>query len=111
MSSLLVGRILGKEGSYISCVYFTITKINSNEVPGDTIVEKGTDAGGAVEIYATLREAEERCEYLAGFDGTVLYSGSNAIVGTMAIRTSYILTNEEQFELTNSITEAMTAIN
>ena len=101
-------NLLGKDGSYSSCVYFTFSRINPEDIPGDTIVDKGTDAGGAIEVYRTLEDAEARCDYLAGFDGTVLYSGSYAIVGTIVIRTSYLLTNEEQFELTSAITRAFT---
>jgi len=102
--------LLGKEGGYSSCVYFAVLGVNQNEVPGNSIVEKGTDAGGAIEVYPSLADAEQRVEYLSGFDGTVLYSGSYAIVGTMVIRTSYKLTDEQQFELTNKITSVLTAI-
>ena len=83
--------LLDKEGGYSDCIYFTVAAAIPNDVPGDSIVAKGTDAGGAVEIYSSLSDAEARVEYLAGFDGTVLYSGSYAIVGTMVIRTSYKL--------------------
>lgn len=100
--------LLGKEGGYKDCIYFTVDTIDPKTIEGNDIVEKGTDAGGAVEIYGSLEEAEARCEYLAGFDGTVLYSGSYAIVGTMVIRTSYLLSNEEQFDFTDKITQALT---
>lgn len=102
--------LLDKEGGYTDCVYFSLHCIEQDSVPGDTIVGKGTDAGGAVEIYTTLEEAEARCEYLSGFDGTILYSGSYAIVGTMVIRTSYKLADVEQYELTNGITQKLTEI-
>ena len=102
--------LLGKEGGYSSCTYFTVAAALPSSVPGKSIVEKGTDAGGAVEVYATLADAEARVEYLAGFDGTVLYSGSYAIVGTMVIRTSYKLSNEQQLDLTSAITAALTSI-
>ena len=102
--------LLGEEGGFSACIYFTVDTINSAEVPGESVVEKGTDAGGAVEVYPTLEAAEARCEYLAGFDGTVLHSGSYAIVGTMVVRTSYKLTNEEQFNLTNAITSELTTL-
>lgn len=101
--------MLGKEGAYTACIYFTVSDIDPNEIVGDTVVAKGTDAGGAVEVYSTFEDAEARCEYLAGFDGTVLYSGSYAIVGTTVIRTSYKLTNEQQMALTNAITIALTS--
>ena len=102
--------LLDKEGGYSDCIYFTVAAAIPNVVPGDSIVAKGTDAGGAIEIYPTLADAEARVAYLAGFDGTVLYSGSYAIVGTMVIRTSYKLTNEQQFDLTYAITNALTAL-
>ena len=93
-----------------ACVYFTVSAIDPDEIPGTGIVAKGTDAGGAVEIYNTLEEAQARCEYLSGFDGTILYSGSYAILGTMVIRTSYKLTNEQQLAFTRMITEKLTAL-
>ena len=102
--------LLNKDGGYTSCIYFSSEKISQEDIPGKDIVSKGTDCGGAVEIYDSLEEANARCEYLSGFDGTVLYSGSYAIIGTMVVRTSYLLTNEEQLELTNDITKALTAL-
>lgn len=102
--------LLGKEGGFIACIYFSSSAIEQETVPGNSIVAKGTDCGGAVEVYATVEEAEARCEYLSGFDGTILYSGSYAIVGTMVVRTSYKLTNEQQFELTDKITGAFTML-
>lgn len=101
--------LLGKESGYSACVYFTHNAINQSEVPGNNIVAKGTDAGGAVEIYPTLADAQARVEYLAGFDDTILYSGSYAIVGTMVIRTSYKFSDEYQLFLTNAITMALTS--
>lgn len=102
--------LLGKVGGYNACIYFTYHGIDSSSVSGADIVSKGTDAGGAIEVYSTVEEAEKRCEYLAGFDGTILYSGSYALVGTMVIRTSYKLSNEEQVGLTGVITQALTAV-
>ena len=102
--------LLGKEGGYTACIYFTVKSIDSNSVAGNTVVDKGTDAGGAIEIYETKEYALNRCDYLSQFDGTLLYSGSYAVVGTMVIRTSYKLNNEQQVDLTNKITEEFTII-
>lgn len=102
--------LLGKDGGFSACVYFSHKTVNQSEIPGSSIVEKGTDAGGAVEVYPTLADAKARVEYLAGFDGTILYSGSYAIVGTMVIRTSYKLTDEQQLILTHTITQALTTV-
>lgn len=106
-----VNAMLGKDGGYTSCIYFGVSSIDASEVSGDTIVEKGTDAGGAIEVYATLEDAEARCEYLSEYENTFLYSGSYAIVGTMVIRTSYKLTPQEQLDLTDAIVRAFTDLN
>lgn len=102
--------MLGKDGGYTACLYFTISDIDSDSVEGDTIVDKGTDVGGAIEVYKSVKDAEARCEYLSGFDNTLLYSGSYAIIGTMVIRTSYRLDGESQLELTTEITKAFTKL-
>ena len=101
-------QMLGKDGGYSSCTYFTITDIDSDSAEGDTVVAKGTDAGGAIEVFKSVEDAEARCKYLAEFDNTLLYSGSYAIVGTMVIRTSYRLDGKSQLNLTNEITKAFT---
>ncbi len=103
-------QLLGIEGGYTSCIYFSVNQIDQSLVNGADIVEKGTDAGGAIEVYATIADARNRCEYLGQFDDTLLYSGSYAILGTIVIRTSYLLTNEQQTELTNKITSEFTAL-
>lgn len=102
--------LLNKDGGYVGCVYFSLYEIDQTTVKGDSVVEKGTDCGGAVEVYATVEDAEARCEYLAGFDGTILYSGSYAIVGTTVVRISYKLSNEKQMEMTDIITKKLTEI-
>ena len=59
---------------------------------------------------ATLDDAQARVDYLAGFDGTILYSGSYAIVGTTVVRTSHKFTDEQQLLLTHDITKVMTIV-
>lgn len=104
------GQMLGKDGGYTSCVYFTISDIDSDSVEGDSVLEKGTDGGGAIEVFSSSEDAEARCEYLSGFDNTLMYSGSYAVVGTMVIRISYRLDGESQFNLTDDITRAFTTL-
>ena len=60
---------LGKAGGYTATVYFTCDWVNQSNVYGNTIIEKGTDGGGAIEVYANVEDAESRNSYLAGFDG------------------------------------------
>lgn len=101
-------QMIGKKGGYKGCIYFSVSVIDPNTVKGKDIVDKGTDVGGCIEIYSTLEDAEARCSYLAGFDNTILYTGSYAIVGTMIIRTSYRLNDEQQYALTDEITLELT---
>lgn len=101
-------RLLGVEGGYISCVYFSVADINQDEIPGDTVVAKGTDCGGAIEVYETVEDALARCDYLGQFDGTLLYTGSYAIIGTSVIRISYKLDENQQFKLTEEIIQSFT---
>ena len=96
--------LLNKDGGYSSCIYFNVNSDNIKKVTGDDIINEG------VEIYPTLQSALNRCDYLSQFDGTLLYSGSYAIIGTCVIRTSYKLNDQEQVDLTNDIVKALTAI-
>lgn len=99
--------MLGKDGGYTSCTYFTTGYLGKDVVKGATPIQKGVDGGGAVEVYQTLEDAQARCEYLSGFDGTILYSGSYALVGTMVIRTSCLLDDDAQYALTSDIVATM----
>lgn len=100
---------LEKEQGYTSCVYFTLKGLELNYKSKDPIV-LGTDGGGSIEVYSNLKDALARCNYLKQFDNTILYTGSYAIVGTMVIRTSYVLTNEQQYSLTNKIIQQFTKV-
>ena len=102
--------MLGKDGGYTACVYFAFDGVPQETIHGGDVIAKGTDGGGAVEVYRTAADAQARCVYLAQFDNTLLYTGSCAVVGTMVIRTSYALTDEEQLILTDRITRAFTEV-
>lgn len=103
-------QMLGKEGGYTGCVYFSLSDIDLATVRGDDAISRGTDGGGAVEIFETKEDALRRCDYLDQFKGTLLYSGSYAAVGTLVIRTSYHLEDEYQYKLTAQIVDKLTAI-
>lgn len=103
-------QLLGKKDGYTSCVYFSHKAISSDTIEGKDIVEKGTDCGGAIEVFANKESAEMRCEYLKMFDNTYMYSGSYAIIGTMVIRTSALLPEDKQLELTEKLVAALTKV-
>ena len=101
---------LGKAGGYTAAVYFSHEKVNQSEVYGSTVIEKGTDCGGQIEVYETEDDANDRNEYLAVFDGSLLSSGSHTVIGTVVIRTSNELTASQQKELEANIISALTAL-
>ena len=100
-------QMINKEGGYLSCIYFDLDFLNGIEIPGEDVIEKGTDGGGCIELYASLKDAQLRCDYLSQFDNTLLYSGSYALVGKAVIRTSYLLTNQQQVSITSQIVNSL----
>lgn len=101
---------LNKAGGYTSAVYFESQNVNQSDVYGNDLIEKGVDAGGAIETYKTNKDAAERDSYLGVFDGGVISSGSHKVIGTVLIRTSDKLTATQQNELTQAIIDALTRL-
>jgi len=67
------------------------------------LIDKGTAAGGCIEVYNTVEDAEKRNAYLSAFDGSALGVGSHNIVGTVVVRTSDGLTATQQKDLESEI--------
>ena len=103
---------LGKAGGYTAAVYFSSDLVDVSELysVGESVIERGTDGGGCIEVYASPEDAERRQEYLAAFDGSVLATGSHTVVGTVLVRTSNLLTASQQDALESAIVEALTAL-
>ena len=101
---------LNKAGGYTSTVYFSHKSVNQKDVYGDTLIDKGTDAGGAIEVYTCVEDAIKRRDYLATFDGSILASGTHTVIGTVLVRTSNELTASLQKELEAKIISALTYI-
>lgn len=98
---------LNKPGWYIGHVYFSYSLVNQLDVYGDNLLDKGTDAGGSIEIYKTKSDANKRNEYLSSFDGSILSSGSHTVIGTIVVRTSNELTVSQQKLLESNIIAAL----
>ena len=98
---------LNKPGGYTSTVYFAYSLVNQEDVYGNDLIDKGTDAGGSVEVYANKKDANKRNSYLASFVGSVLSSGSHTVVGTCIVRTSDELTASQQKTLESNIIFAL----
>ena len=67
----------------------------------------GTAGGGAVEVFASKKDAKERIKYLEFFDGSVMAAGSYDLEGTCVIRTSKHLSEEDQKKLMKAVREAL----
>ncbi|MFS9238813.1 EbhA [Streptococcus australis] len=93
---------LNKQGGYTATVYFSDKQV-TEPIEGNDIVEKGTDAGGSIEVYKTKEEAEKRNAYLSAFDGGPITPGSHYVYGTIVVRTSHHLTASQQKALTEKI--------
>lgn len=93
------------DDEYVAKVFFTSNLVDQSDFGEDeSVYEKGTDAGGSIDIFKTVDEAVERDKYLHGFDDNILLnSGSHAVVGTLVIRTSHKLDEDKQNTLTESI--------
>lgn len=101
---------LNKAGGYTSTVYFESQNVDQSTVYGNDLIDKGTDAGGAIETYKTNEDVTKRDTYLVALDGGILSSGSHKVIGTVLIRTSNELTATQQNELTQAIINALTRL-
>ncbi|RLK62615.1 hypothetical protein D3H64_08810 [Atopobacter sp. AH10] len=101
---------LGKQGGYTAQVYFSSKMVEQSKVDGNSLIDKGTDAGGSIEVYKTEEEAKKRDSYLATFDGGMFSSGSHSVLGTIVIRTSSILKASQQKELEQNLKNSLIAL-
>lgn len=101
---------LNKAGGYTAQVYFSSDQVNQKSVSGKTVIEKGTECGGSIEVYENVEDALARNDYLAAFDGGILSSGSHTVVGTCVIRASDKLTASQQKKFEESIIAALTKL-
>ena len=85
------------------------SKAAEEEAPKEKIdvVMIGTAGGGAVEVFASEKDAKKRIEYLEFFDGSVMAEGSYDLEGTCVIRTSKHFSEEEQKKLTKAVRDAL----
>ena len=74
---------LHKAGGCTSTIYFESKTVNQSDVYvsgeyADVLIDKGTDAGGAIEVYKNVEDAEKRRDYLATYDGTIFANGTQS---------------------------------
>lgn len=106
---------LHKAGGYTSTIYFESKTVNQSDVYvsgeyADVLIDKGTDAGGAIEVYKNVEDAEKRRDYLATYDGTIFANGTHTVIGTVLVRASNELTATQQKELEQKVIDALTRL-
>lgn len=106
---------LHKTGGYTSTVYFESKNVDQSDIYisgeySDVLIDKGTDAGGAIEVYENVEDAEKRRDYLATYDGTIYANGTHTVIGTVLVRTSNKLMATQQKELEQKVIDALTRL-
>ena len=101
---------LNKAGGYTAAIFFSSDLVDQSKIYGDNLIDKGTDAGGSIEVYENIEDANKRNDYLSGFDGSALGAGSHKVIGTILIRASDEMTATSQKELETEIIKSFTTI-
>ncbi len=93
----------------IARIFFTSSLVDQSGFEEEkSTLEKGTTAGGSIDIYSNVEDAITRDRYLHEFDDSQLFNpGSHAIAGTIVIRTSKELDEEDQIAFTDSIVASL----
>lgn len=86
---------LSKEDGYTSAVFFKYSQIDQTQFNEDSSIEIGTDAGGCVEVYRNVSDAQNRISTLSTFK----IAGSHKLIGSVIVRTSSKMDNGQQAEL------------
>ncbi len=103
-------RLLGKQGTYYARIVFASPLVDQSGVFGSSLAERGTDAGGSIEVFETEEAAKKRCDYIATYDGSALRVGTHTVIGTVLVRTSDELTASQQKQLEANIITALTRL-
>lgn len=99
---------MNKAHGYVVKVFFESSNLNQadlKETYGESLIERGTDAGGTVEIFINEEDAKARQEYIQSLP--LQQNESVRVVGTVVIRTSEELTSNLQKALEEKIVEAI----
>lgn len=102
--------LLNAPGGYTAQIFFSYSLNEDTKNCYETIGD-GTDSGGSIEVYRTVGDAEKRNDYLAMADGTILDSGSHNVIGTVVVRVSCLLPDDQQEMLEKALIDALLAAN
>lgn len=102
-------NLIGKNGWYTSKIIFRHKDVKHYGLDNGlkTLAEIGNPAGGCVETYATVEDAERRNEELIAMEGTVRSPGAHFVCGTMVVRVSEDMKTSTQKILLEMIVDAL----
>lgn len=110
--------MLGQDGGYRSAVFFSDSRVDQEALSRqgrytNEILDKGTDAGGTVEVFDSVEAATERSRQLdeiALGQTAQAGTGKHHVLQTIVIRTSALLTEAQHNDLVDSIKTAFLEI-
>lgn len=102
-------NLIGKNGWYTSKIIFRHKDVKHYGLDNGlkTLAEIGNPAGGCVETYATVEDAERRNQELTDMEGTVRSPGAHFVCGTMVVRISEDMKTSTQNILLEMIIDAL----
>lgn len=103
---------IGKSSQYYAKIVFHSVKVDhygyDNKL--ETLAEIGNPAGGCVEAFKTVEDAEKRDAELKNLEGTIASPGSHKVIGTLVVRTSDELTASQQRKLEAALVKELTRL-
>ena len=102
-------NLIGKSGWYTSKIIFRHKDVKHYGLDSGlkTLAEIGNPAGGCIETYATVEDAERRNQELTEMEGTVRSPGAHFVCGTMVVRVSEDMKTSTQKILLEMIVDAL----
>lgn len=102
-------NLIGKNGWYTSKIIFRHKDVKHYGLDNGlkTLSEIGNPAGGCIETYATVEDAERRDDELTDMEGTVRSPGAHFVCGTMVVRVSEDMKTSTQKILLEMIVDAL----
>ncbi len=100
---------IGKKGWYTSKVIFRHKDVEHYGLSSGllTLSEVGNPAGGCIETYTTVEDAERRNIELTEMEGTVKSPGEHFVCGTMVVRISQDMKTSTQKQLLEMILNSL----
>ena len=96
-----INHILSENSGGTSAVFFEFSGVDQEQFQNyQSIIDKGTDAGGCIEVFKDIPSMKSRALVLSLFP---FIAGRHKIVGTTIVRTSRKLSKESQSNLANEI--------